>query len=154
MYCGTPCPNPPNQSDTNYCQNFNFYQLSTQFVFDKLNNFKDSCFFNILNMDTKLLKLSAALILHPLSLVYNNLSLYQGIAPKDFKKGRVTPIYKKGDPQVTSIYRPISVTLHLGIMYVAPPFEQTLITHSQGLFVYNIYSIVFEKKIFKGFALN
>ena len=42
-------------------------------------------------------------------------------------------------------------------MWVAPPFEQTLITPAQGLFICNIeefYSVVLEKKIFKGFALN
>ena len=36
---------------------------------------------------------------------------------------------------------------------MAPPFEQTLITHNQGLFVCNIqefYSVILEKKIFKG----
>ena len=88
MHCGTPCPNPPNQSDTKICQNFNFYQLSTQFVFDKLNNFKDSCSFDIFNMDTKLLNLSAALIAPSLTHIYN-LSLYQGIVPKDFKKAHV-----------------------------------------------------------------
>ena len=40
---------------------------------------------------------------------------------------------------------------------MAPPFEQTLITLSQGLFICNIKefcSAVLEKKIFKGFALN
>ena len=36
---------------------------------------------------------------------------------------------------------------------MAPPFEQTLITHAQGLFVCNILefcSVVWEKKMFKG----
>ena len=127
MHCGTPCPNPPNQSDTKLCQNFNFYQLPTQFVFDKLNNFKDSCSFDILNMDTKLLKLSAALIAPSLTHIYN-LSLYQGIVPKDFKKARVTPIYKKGDPHVPSNYRPISVTSHLGKI-LEQAVKHQLVTH-------------------------
>ena len=38
-------------------------------------------------------------------------------------------------------------------MLVAPPFEQTLITHTQGLFVCNTEEFcqaVLEKKIFKG----
>ena len=36
---------------------------------------------------------------------------------------------------------------------MAPPFEETLITHTQGLFVCNISEfsgVVLEKKIFKG----
>ena len=40
---------------------------------------------------------------------------------------------------------------------MAPPFEQNLITHAQGLFVGKIKefgSVVLEKNIFKGFALN
>ena len=43
--------------------------------------------------------------------------------------------------------------LYLPIMQLVPPFEQTRITHTKGLFVCNIYefcSVVFEKKIFKG----
>ena len=38
-------------------------------------------------------------------------------------------------------------------MQVAPPFQQTRITHTQGLFVCNIEqfcSVVLKKKIFKG----
>ena len=40
---------------------------------------------------------------------------------------------------------------------MAPPFEQNLITHAQGLFVGNIKefgSVVLEKKIFQRFCIK
>ena len=46
-----------------------------------------------------------------------------------------------------------ALAINLLLMWVEPPFEQTLITHNQGLFVCNIEdfcSVVLEKKIFKG----
>ena len=47
----------------------------------------------------------------------------------------------------------LALAINLMLMKATPPFEQTLITHNQGLFVCNIQefcSVVFEKKIFKG----
>ena len=47
----------------------------------------------------------------------------------------------------------LALTINLLLMYTASPFEQTLITHNQRLFVCSIkefYSLVLEKKIFKG----
>ena len=46
----------------------------------------------------------------------------------------------------------LSLAIISPIKQVAPPFEQTLITHTQALFVCNIYElcrVVLEKKIFK-----
>ena len=46
----------------------------------------------------------------------------------------------------------LALAINFLIMLVAPPFEQTLITHNQGLFICNIqeFCLILEKKIFKG----
>ena len=44
----------------------------------------------------------------PLAAVFN-LSITKGILPKDFKKAKVIPIYKKDDAELYSNYRPVSI---------------------------------------------
>ena len=64
---------------------------------------------DILNFDTKLLRLSAPLIAPILTHIYN-LSLSSGFIPPDWKLARVTPVYKqKGSKHEPGNYRPISV---------------------------------------------
>ena len=56
----------------------------------------------------KLVKAVAPLICDPLVHVFN-LSLQQGIVPKALKTARVIPVYKNGNKNIVSNYRPISV---------------------------------------------
>ena len=70
---------------------------------------KTSTSLDILDIDSKLLQVSAHLIAPSLTHIFN-LSLYSGILPSDFKLARITPVFKnKGKPSVLSNYRPISV---------------------------------------------
>ena len=54
------------------------------------------------------IKNSIDIISEPLMYIIN-LSLAQGIVPKQMKIARVTPIYKSGDHALFTNYRPISV---------------------------------------------
>ena len=68
---------------------------------------------DILNMDSYLLYLAADVISPSLAIIFN-LSCSQAEIPKDWKLGRVTPIYKnKGDRSDPANYRPISVISHI-----------------------------------------
>ena len=48
-------------------------------------------------------------IANPLCLIYNR-SLNEGVLPEDWKQAYIVPIYKKGNPQLASQYRPVSLT--------------------------------------------
>jgi len=47
-------------------------------------------------------------LVDPLVYIFN-LSLSTGIIPNNFKTAKVIPVFKKGDPQLPSNYRPISL---------------------------------------------
>jgi hypothetical protein len=64
---------------------------------------------DVLNFDSKLLRLSHGHISDHLTLMFN-LSLRDGVVPHDWKYARITPIYKgKGNVDQPVNYRPISV---------------------------------------------
>ena len=68
---------------------------------------------DVLQMDAKLLKLSAHLIAPSLTDIYN-LSLSTPVIPNEWKLARITPIYKgKGDISRECSYRPISMLSHI-----------------------------------------
>ena len=59
-------------------------------------------------MNSKIINMVAPVIAAPLSYIYN-LSLKTGIFPENLKIAKVIPIFKKGDNQLISNYRPISL---------------------------------------------
>ena len=92
-----------------------FSELSPFSVETEINKLEDSPSIDVLGMDRKLLKLSANLISFSLCYIFNTSIRDSNVHP-DFKKARVTPIFKDGedsDPFRPSDYRPISVISHL-----------------------------------------
>ena len=68
---------------------------------------------HVLNIDSKLMKLSADYIAPSLTQIFY-LTLTQNYIPSDWKKAKITPIYKgKGSKLDPSNYRPISVVPHI-----------------------------------------
>ena len=57
----------------------------------------------------RVLKELAELVTEPLSIVFEK-SWLSGEVPDDWRKGYVTPIYKKGSKEDPGNYRPVSLT--------------------------------------------
>jgi exonuclease III len=64
--------------------------------------------FGLNSLPVKICILARHLIVKPLSELINN-SFQVGIFPDILKRAQITPVFKSGDPQMTSNYRPISV---------------------------------------------
>ena len=83
------------------------------FVLNELRLLAENTNNDILSIDTKLLKYSYDIISLLLTKVFNA-SLLNGTIPDDFKKARVTPVYKgKGPKEDFSNFRPISIVSHV-----------------------------------------
>lgn len=68
---------------------------------------------DVLGFDSKLLRAGADVLVSSLTNLFN-MSIEYGCIPSDFKKARVTPVYKgKGASDEPSNYRPISVVPHV-----------------------------------------
>ena len=93
---------------------FSFNTISRQDVLKQLQKLdSDSCL-DVLDMDSKLLKLGAELLCDSLTHLFN-LSLETSVVPSDWKLSRITPIYKgKGCLHAHGNYRPISVVGVIG----------------------------------------
>ena len=87
---------------------FKFDAITPDFVFDQICSFSNNKSTGVSNISTKLLKLAAPIICHPLVYICN-LSMFTSTFPSEWKKAKVTPIYKDGDKSDVSNYRPISV---------------------------------------------
>ena len=90
------------------------------FVIDSINFTSDDVFQELINLDVSkacgpdlipplLLKKAAAYICVPLSKLFYQ-SMLTGKLPQDWVTANVVPVFKKGDPRLSSNYRPISLT--------------------------------------------
>ena len=77
-------------------------------VYKALNQLKQSNTRGLDNLDNKILKLSAPYIAETLTYIYN-LCIDKCVFPNLFKHAKVVPIYKSGDINNPSNYRPISI---------------------------------------------
>ena len=59
------------------------------------------------SISIRILKICGPPVTKPLSLLINN-CLRDGVFPNDCKKANVIPVYKKGNKQLVSNYRPVS----------------------------------------------
>ena len=93
----------------NYENEFQFKEINSNCVLRALLNLPNKSSNDIIDMDSRLLRLASPIIAHHLCHIFN-LSLNQGIVPPDWKLAKVTPIYKgKGKMSDPGNYRPISV---------------------------------------------
>ena len=90
-------------------ETFSFLTVDINFVLQELLKLPKNSKLDILNFDSRLLRLASPIIAPILTHIYN-LSLCSSSIPADFKKALITPIYKgKGENDNPSNYRPISV---------------------------------------------
>ena len=74
----------------------------------QLRGLKTSKAHGVDGIPARLLKVAARELALPIATIFNY-SLSTGTIPAEWKQARVTPIFKEGDKQDTSNYRPISV---------------------------------------------
>lgn len=60
------------------------------------------------NIPTSKIKLVAHHLSGVLASIINNI-LKNGVFPKQLKRGKVVPVFKKGDPSLMANYRPITI---------------------------------------------
>ena len=123
---------------------FNFYEININSVLKELLNLPNRRSLDVLDMENKLLRISAPVIAPFLTHIFN-LSLYHGKIPSDFKLARVTPIFKgQGDTNDPNNYRAISV-----VSTVAKIFEKNvktpLITHFENNNLMSAYQFAYLK---------
>ena len=96
---------------------FNFNAIVHDNIKKLLMTLNPNSSLDILDFDSKLLRLGAFYIVESLTVIYN-LSINSGIVPSDWKHARITPVYKgKGDVSDPSNFRPISVIGHLAKIF-------------------------------------
>ena len=96
-YCPNPCKN------SMYCSPVTADEI-TRIIY----NFPNNKAPGIDNINSKLLKEVSDIIVDPLAYIFN-LSFTKGIVPDLLKIAKVIPIYKKGERNLPSNYRPISL---------------------------------------------
>ena len=95
---------------------FKFHHISSQDIQLYLNSMTNKHGNYVLGMDIKLLKIACPVISKSLAYVVNS-SLDNGIVHDDWKKARVTPVYKnEGEINDENNFRPISVISHIAKM--------------------------------------
>ena len=87
----------------------NSFNCSINDVIKTIRGLKNNSAPGLDNYTPYFLKQILAQIANPLTKMFN-VSLSEGVVPSDWKTAVVTPIFKKGDPQKASQYRPVSLT--------------------------------------------
>ena len=87
---------------------FNFSLIKVGSVFCNLKNLKANKSTGLDAILAKILKLAAKIIAPSLTYIFH-LSLQSGIYVNDWKRARVTPIFKSEDKSKCENYRPISI---------------------------------------------
>ena len=117
---------------------FTFEPTSENDIYNIINNLKNKNSTGKDEISNKLLKSIKHIISKPLSVIINQ-SLVTGIFPNALKISKVIPLYKKGDKQYLSNYRPISL-----LPTISKVFERVLYTQIYDHF--NINSLLCEEQ--------
>ena len=90
-------------------QCFDFTPVTEATILDHLTNMSSDSKLDVLDMDSRLLKISCSVITPSLTSIFNQ-SLNKGTITEPWKTARISPIYKgKGPTDDLGNYRPISV---------------------------------------------
>lgn len=81
---------------------------SPEEIISIIRNLKNKSTRDIYEISTKLLKGIAECISQPLSYTLNK-CIEEGVFPESLKRGKVTPVFKKGEAEQASNYRPITI---------------------------------------------
>ena len=124
--------NPTWKNNTSIYQ-FKFNSIMEEDTLKMLQNLPSSNNIDVLGFDSLLLNLSSDVIYSSLTVLFN-MSLNTGQIPDDWKKARVTPIFKnKGSNTGPNNYRPISVIGHIPKCFekmVDVQFREYLLAHA------------------------
>ena len=117
--------NNENVSGARLSQNtsFHFSQIEIHNVYSILDNLKANKSTGLDKIPAKILKLSAEIIAPSLTYIFN-LSLASGIYINEWKRARVTPIYKSEDKTKCENYRPISILPVISKVFEKEIFRQ------------------------------
>ena len=103
---------------------FTFKNIDVAAVHGDLHSLDGDSGNDVLQLDAKLLRMSADVICRTLTHLYN-ISLSSKIIPGEWKLARITPIYKgSGDVHRETNYRPISVLSHVAKIFERNVHEQ------------------------------
>ena len=102
----TPSQEPPPTSNRSDMPTISIAAEGVRAQLQKLNPYKAT---GPDNISPRVLKELADVLSKPLATLFQK-SLDQATVPEEWKKARVTPLYKKGDKYLPSNYRPISLT--------------------------------------------
>ena len=101
----------------NSSHQFKFKQLSVDRVCSHISKLSDVSKTDVLGFDAKLLRNASSELSSSLTLLFNKSLLFLSL-PHDWKKARVTPIYKgTGSVEEPSNCRPISVVSHISKVF-------------------------------------
>jgi len=113
------------------CAEFKFSPILVDNVASTLRGLKANEAIGLDKIPPKTLKLSASIVAPSVTYIFN-LSLATGIYIDDWKRARVTPIFKSGDRQQCANYRPISI-----LPAVSKGFEKEVLRQVDGYLTEN-----------------
>ena len=104
---------PPDKNFTDYLVNpapinFTFKSINADTVKNIINQLKPKPTSGSDKLSNKLLKEIKDIVAEPLCIIINQ-SFHSGIFPDELKMAKITPVFKKGENNVFSNYRPISI---------------------------------------------
>ena len=135
----------PKLTVPNSTKQFVFHEININYTLKELLKLPLKSTLDVINIDNKLLRLSALAIAPSLTHIFN-LSLYHCFVPNDWKIARITPIFKKkGSKDDPNNYRPISVVSsiakilekHVKLELMNHMTENKLLATSQSAYIKN-----------------